>query len=219
MATYLFDFDGTLADSFSVMCNILIKEAEYLGCKPLHASEIDRLRNMHAREILKYLNVPLWRTPGFVKKLRKLGNREIDKTIIFPEWLAVLKTLKANKHTLGIISSNSQETIKPLLIQYKLHALFDFIICGKSLFSKSRCLNKVIKSLGLNRNDTYYMGDEVRDIEAAQKSKIHSIAVTWGFNSEARLKLAKPELLITQRSELKLIFGARHSPHDASAPS
>lgn len=40
------------------------------------------------------------------------------------------------------------------------------------------------------------MSDEVRDIEAAQANKIHAIAVSWGFNSIARLKQANSERLI-----------------------
>jgi phosphoglycolate phosphatase-like HAD superfamily hydrolase len=58
MATYIFDFDGTIADSFSLACNILVNHAAYLGCKQLTQSELLDLKNMHAREVLKYLNVP-----------------------------------------------------------------------------------------------------------------------------------------------------------------
>lgn len=203
MSTYIFDFDGTLADSFPIACDILLKHAKYLGCKQLSSSDLDRLRNMDVREILKYLEIPYWKIPWVLKKLRKLGKQNIDEIIIFPEWIEVLKTLKNNKHTLGIISSNTQETIQYILRKYALDKLFDFIVCEKLLFGKSRSLKKLIKRLSLSRDDTYYIGDEVRDIEAAQENKIHAIAVAWGLNSIDRLKLAGPELLITHPDELK----------------
>ena len=37
----------------------------------------------------------------------------------------------------------------------------------------------------------YYVCDEIRDIEAARKSKIKSIAVTWGYNSKEALEKEK----------------------------
>ena len=40
MAAYIFDFDGTIADSFSLVCDILFKQAKYLGCKQLTPNEI-----------------------------------------------------------------------------------------------------------------------------------------------------------------------------------
>ena len=61
MANYIFDFDGTIADSFSLACSILMSHAEYLGCKQLSTPELLTLKDMHAREVLNYLEVPFWR--------------------------------------------------------------------------------------------------------------------------------------------------------------
>ena len=206
MATYIFDFDGTLADSFSVASDILLKQAKYLGCRQLTPAEVGKLRDLHAREVLNYLDVPFWRTFRFVKKFRKLVNERMDEVIIFPAWFEVLQKLKANQHVLGIISSNSRNTIEPVLKRYMLAELFDFIICEQPLFGKVRCLKKLVKCLNLNTNTTYYVADEVRDIEAAQANQMHAIAVSWGFNSVERLQLAKPELLIIDLKELTECF-------------
>ena len=48
----------------------------------------------------------------------------------------------------------------------------------------------------------YYIGDEVRDIEAAKEAGINSVAVTWGFSDLAQLKKAKPFALITKPEQL-----------------
>ena len=202
MATYIFDFDGTIADSFSLACDILIKQAKNLGCKQITPIEAIQLKEMHAREVLQYLSIPFWKTGFFVHKMRKFGRERVNEIIIFPEWPMILKQLKENQHQIGMISSNSRVTIDFILKKYDMDESFDFIFCDKSLFGKKQCLKKLINQKNLNPKDTYYIGDEVRDIEAAQANNIHDIAVSWGFNSITRLKLARPEQLIMNIDQL-----------------
>lgn len=149
MSTYIFDFDGTIADSFSIVRDVLLKQAKYLGCRQLSSTGVDNLRNMHTREMLKYLDVQFWKTPWFLEKLRKLINTRVAEVVIFPGWLEVFRMLKSNEHTLGIVSSNSQKTINFFLRKYALHGLFDFIVSGKYLLGKANSLKKLIRDLNL----------------------------------------------------------------------
>jgi phosphoglycolate phosphatase len=48
----------------------------------------------------------------------------------------------------------------------------------------------------LNCSHVIYIGDETRDIIAAQKAGIRSVAVTWGYNSHKALKAHHPDHLI-----------------------
>ena len=201
MATYIFDFDGTIADTFSLACDILIDHAAYLGCRQLMPNELFDLKNRHAREVLNYIDVPFWRISSFVRKLKILMNQRIEDVIIFPKWRNTLQQLSLH-HQIGLISSSAYSTIEFVLKKHQLLDLFDFIDCDKSLFGKKRALNRLIKQKSLSLQRTYYVGDEVRDIEAAHGAKIHAIAVSWGFNSFDRLKLANPDYLISHIEEL-----------------
>jgi len=209
MATYIFDFDGTIADSFSLACNILVNHAEYLGCQPLTTTELLALKDMHAREVLKYLGVPFWRVALFVRKLRKITHEHVDEINIFAEWPSILNQLSVN-HQIGLISSNSYKAVEFVLKKHHIFQVFDFISCDKSLFGKKRCLNKLLQQKNLNPSTTYYVGDEARDVEAAHAAKINSIAVSWGFNSNARLKQANPGQLISDFDQLKRMFDFRN---------
>lgn len=201
MATYIFDFDGTIADSFPLACNLLMIHAADLGCKQVTSSELLELKNLHAREVLKYLNLPFWRIPSFVNKLKMLANQHINDITIFPEWTNTLQQLSVH-HQIGLITSNTYSTVEFVLKKHQIFDLFNFIACDKSIFGKKRALKRLIKQKALNPMTTYYIGDEVRDIEAAQGAKIHAIAVSWGFNSLERLKLANPDYLINHIEEL-----------------
>jgi len=54
--------------------------------------------------------------------------------------------------------------------------------------------------------DTFYIGDETRDIDAAQQCNIPSIAVAWGFNSEQTLMRSKPSYLAKTPHDLLRII-------------
>jgi phosphoglycolate phosphatase len=212
MATYIFDFDGTLADSFSLECNILVTHAKYLGCKQLTLNESLELKNMHSREILQYLNVPFWRTSSFVRKFKKITSQHVEDIAIFPEWTKTLQQLGLHNQ-IGLLSSNAYSTVEFVLKKYQLFDLFDFIDCDHSLFGKKRGLSKLLKQKSLNAETTYYVGDEVRDIEAAHATKIHAIAVSWGFNSLSKLQLANPDHLINHIEQLLNISSIVTDPH------
>lgn len=54
----------------------------------------------------------------------------------------------------------------------------------------------------LSFEEVIYIGDETRDIEAARKSYVKAIAVSWGFNSKEVLAEQNPDFLIHQPQEL-----------------
>lgn len=48
----------------------------------------------------------------------------------------------------------------------------------------------------INPLEVIYVGDEDRDIIAAKKTKIKTIAVTWGFNTNEKLSRENPDYLV-----------------------
>jgi phosphoglycolate phosphatase-like HAD superfamily hydrolase len=53
-----------------------------------------------------------------------------------------------------------------------------------------------MKEFGYSAREILFVGDELRDIEAAQETGVHMAAVTWGYNSTAALEAAGPDYLI-----------------------
>jgi phosphoglycolate phosphatase len=50
-----------------------------------------------------------------------------------------------------------------------------------------------------------YIGDEVRDIDAAKKAEVAAVSVTWGYNTEEVLTKNNPKIIIKTPSELSLL--------------
>jgi phosphoglycolate phosphatase len=55
------------------------------------------------------------------------------------------------------------------------------------LWGKPKGLKKLQQQYGLASNECIFTGDEVRDIEAAEKADVQCVAVTWGFNTAGSL--------------------------------
>ncbi|MFH1858962.1 MAG: HAD hydrolase-like protein, partial [Patescibacteria group bacterium] len=102
----IFDFDGTLADTYPHVLGITKKlyKIQTVGLN------FNDFKKEGAKKLIKKAGIPLWKMPSLTSKiLTKL--REIKDIQIFPELPEVIKALN-NSYKLGIISSNSTENIQ-----------------------------------------------------------------------------------------------------------
>ena len=71
----IFDFDGTLADSFPWFASVLNDVARRWGFRTIAEGEDAVLRHMHASEIFRHLQVPNWKVPMIAADLRRRMSR------------------------------------------------------------------------------------------------------------------------------------------------
>jgi HAD superfamily hydrolase (TIGR01662 family) len=201
----IFDFDGTLADSFDDVIAVFNELAQEYKLSEIKPEDIPKLKNISSRGILKKFKFPAWRLPFLLKKGRRLFNARISSINLFPGIKETLAELKSRGCTLGILSSNSEENIKNFLDRNQAN-LFDFVYTASNLFGKDKALKKIIRKHQYNAADVIYVGDETRDIEAAKKCGVKVIAVSWGFNSREILEKFNPNYLIDKPEELLKIL-------------
>ncbi len=204
--TIIFDFDGTIADTLDSVVKIVNNHAEHFGYKKVTKNDIPYLQGKKPKEILSYLGISIFKLPLWITKIHSEINKEITNMKPTVNISPLLSELSGNEQIhLGILTSNTQENVKQFLHKNEL-IFFDFIRTGKSVFGKSHMLNKIIKQRKANKDDVFYVCDEVRDIEAAKKSGIKSIAVTWGYNNKDALIKENADFLIDTPDELRNIF-------------
>ena len=184
----VFDFDGTLADTFDVIKNIAMNEySEY-------DIDLELFKEEGAKGMIKKVNIPRWKIPKMIINVTsKLRNSKDIK--LFPGIVALLHTLKKD-YKIGILSSNSKEIINDTLKEYDIENLFEFIYSESSLFGKHTVLKRMCSKHNIDPLEVMYVGDEDRDIVAAKKAKIKTIAVSWGFNSMEKLSKENPDYLV-----------------------
>jgi phosphoglycolate phosphatase len=198
----IFDFDGTIADTVDALVTIANRLAREFGYIPINSQELALLRNLTAREIIKYSGVSLFKIPFLVKKVKGELKHNIHELHLINGIKAALVELHDQGYHLGIITSNSQENVHEFLKCHKLDHLFDFIYSGVTIFGKTTIINNVLRQKQFKPEAVIYVGDETRDVESAKKANIKVIAVSWGFNSSEALGKQNPDFLIHDPSEL-----------------
>ena len=199
--TLIFDFDGTIADTLAAIVRLANRYNKALGILPLDQTDIEAMRGMSSRQILKKYRIPLAKIPYLILHYQKELGREIDKLGLFPGIREVLLELKALGVKLGILTSNSTENVEKFLQARELE-VFDFIHSEKNFFGKTRALRHVMKEEEVKREDVIYIGDEARDIEACRKAKVPVIAVSWGFQRRDFLADHDPTYIVDSPDEI-----------------
>lgn len=198
----IFDFDGTIADSFDAVFNISNRLADEFGYPHTALEDVHKLKSLSSREILRRSKVPFFKLPFLLRRLRIELNREIAGLQPIPGIKEALLELKHQGHHLGIVTSNSRQNVMAFLKAQMMDDLFDFIDSGLTLFGKGRIIQQILRQNRIDPANVIYVGDETRDVEAARKIGIKVIAVCWGFNSCDVLAAQNPDALILQPAEL-----------------
>jgi len=197
----IFDFDGTLADTIDILLSITNRLSAEFGFKSATKEELAQLSNLNSWQILQYSGISIFKFPLLIRRLKGELHSEIPHIQLFPGIKEVLLELKKRGFQLGIITSNSRENVLASLAKNGLQDTFTFIYSG-STFGKHKVINKWLKIENINPEEVIYVGDEIRDIDAAKKTGIKVIAVGWGFNSPQALAAQNPNFLIQHPQEL-----------------
>ena len=176
----IFDFDGVLADSAEWMVGTVVRLNREFGLQHWDAVEIETLRGLSNREIIRRAHVPIWKLPAMMRRGRELARQAGDQIKSFEGAETTLERIKARGLRLGLLSSNSFDRIAQTLTPETL-AMFDHIETGASLFGKASRLKRMTNLMGLHVTDVAYIGDETRDVEAAQRAGLHPVAAGWGY--------------------------------------
>lgn len=187
----IFDFDGTVADDEDFLHKIYIKIAKEKNWKPLNREQYRKLFTANVWQALIWSRFRPWRLYYLVRQSR-LGMRENkEKITLFDGMSRLILGLKKDGFDIYILSRNWQSTIQAIVEHNDLSNAIE-VLEKPGFFSKHKSIKKLIKKRGYLKKNVWMVGDEVRDIYAAEKSGVNSIAVTWGFQDESMLLTQNP---------------------------
>lgn len=198
MAAIIFDFDGTIADSYDYFLTFLAREA---GKSPLTPDEKAEFHGLSLVRMTRKMGVSWLRLPRLLHTCRKEMNPAMKHVEPFPGMPEVIQKLHKDGHKLYILSTNSTNNIGKFLKHHKLDQYFTELYGGAGLFGKGPALKRLLLEQHIETRKAVHVGDEVRDVEAAQTIGVRVVAVTWGFARADELKDRKPT-------------GVAHSPED-----
>ncbi len=182
----LFDFDGTLADSAPDLCAALNKLRSSRGMDPLKVEDVRPFASMGGRGMVRV---------GFGKKpgdpdYEALRDAFLDlyakdvfvETRLFPGILELLTLLKEKKIQWGIVTNKAMRFTERLVRELALEP--DCVVGGDStphLKPHPAPLLLAAEKLALPPAACSYLGDDLRDIQAARAAGMRAVAVEWGY--------------------------------------
>jgi phosphoglycolate phosphatase len=201
----IFDFDGTIANTMEHVKDIFNEIAGEFNFRRIEEAEWEKAREIKTKDIFKKIGISFFKLPKILKRVGEIVSKKIEKLRPIDGIKKALEELKNEGYVLGILTSAEEKNVITFLKNNQID-FFDFIYSSRDIFGKARKMGRLLKKENLKKEQVIYVGDETRDIEAAKKTGIKSIAVTWGFNSKELLLKENPNFLVANPSELFDLF-------------
>ena len=198
---WFFDLDGTLADTDP---DIRVSWKAALRDLGVECPNFDRdfiagptIEEM-ARKLLGEIA-----TDAFCGQLRErfgyhYDNDGFPNTFEYPGVLAAVRRLKAQGDRVFIATNKRYAGASAMAKHFGWDRVFEKIYTGDmhkddpaiGKMRKPELLKFILAELGAKPEDCVMVGDTINDFEAAQKNGIPSVAVTWGYGTDAERRQA-----------------------------
>ena len=196
----IFDFDGTLADSFPFFVDVFDTLADSHRFRRLDRCRLDELRGADLPQIMRHVGLPRWKLLPVAMHFRALMAERIGEIRLFDGIDGVLRDAARRGTRLAIVSSNSEANVRAVLGAEA--SLFFHYECGAALFGKRRRLRRVVHASGMAGDRVLCVGDELRDIDAAHAEGLDFGAVGWGYTTPDALSARAPALMFGTVAEM-----------------
>ena len=184
----LFDLDGTLADTASDLGAALNHLRVKAGLAPLALSEFRSYASSGARGLLK---VGFGMLPEDAR-YESMRNAFLDfyeanicvETKLFSGMPELLDAIERRGLRWGVVTNKSKRFTPRVLAALEVDMRAACIVCGDStphLKPHPASLQLAARELELDPPECVYVGDDLRDMQAARAAGMQSVAAAWGY--------------------------------------
>ena len=186
----LFDFDGTLADTAADLSRAVNRLRIARGLAELPQETLRPHASSGARGLIEAGLGILPDHPEYALLRESFLQRYADgicvDTRLFPGMLDLLSALEARRLLWGIVTNKSTRLTRALVRELGLEARTACVVCGDTtphLKPNPASLLHAARELALAPRECVYLGDDLRDIQAARSAGMHCISVSWGYGA------------------------------------
>ena len=183
----LFDLDGTLADTAPDLAAALNKLRSDQGLEPLALERVRPFASAGARGLV-HVGFGIKPGDGEYASLREAfleayGERTCAQTRLFPGIAELLQEFARRSIAWGLVTNKSTRFTERIVTALGLAP--DCVVCGDTtphLKPNPAPLLHAAEQLRLEPRNCFYLGDDLRDIQAARAAGMRPVAVDWGYH-------------------------------------
>jgi len=197
----LFDWDGTLIDSYSADSSAYLAMFREMGI-PWGLEELARHYSPNWYRVYRAAKLPRARWDDADRAWRAQYAKHSPRLIAGAR--QVLARL-GRAHHLGLVTSGDRDRVMQQLREFRLTRVFAARVCSGDTPEKKphpAPLRLALQQLRLKPSACVYVGDSPEDLEMAKRAGVRAIAVLGPFPTEKRLRAARPDFLLKSIREL-----------------
>jgi len=197
----LFDWDGTLLDSFHADSSAYLAMFAEMGVT-WGLDELSQHYSPNWYDVYRAAGLPKHHWDAADAAWRKHYSGFRPKLI--PGARKVL-TAVGRRYKLGLVTSGDRDRVLRQLREFRLAKSFQARVCsGDTKHKKPHPgpLNFALKCIGLKPAHCVYVGDSPEDVQMAKRAHVRVIGILGPFPTEARLRAANPDLLLNSIADL-----------------
>lgn len=205
----VFDWDGTLADSIGRIVESMRSAAGICGLDPRADEAIKGIIGLGLPEAISAL-YPDVDDPRLLDRVRLLYSEhylalESEPTKLFPGVVESLEVFRAAGYRLAVATGKTRRGLDRVLAGHGWLDYFDVTRCADESASKPdpRMLHEILAHCRMAPGQALMVGDSAFDLQMARQAGMDSVAVGYGAQSLAALRLYEPRLAIERFLELR----------------
>jgi 2-phosphoglycolate phosphatase len=210
ISLFVYDFDGTLVDTFADIANSVNLALAEMNIQSLSRETIRRnigsgVVNLMSRSLEGSGCDDVEMAVSFFQK--HYNNHLLDQTKLYPNGREVVEHFSKKKN--AILSNKPISFVEKILTELNFLSLFDSVLGGDSLSERKpnpMGLQLLMTNLNCPVKEVLMIGDSAIDIETGKNAGVLTCGVTYGLGNPVSLHNSKPDYLIDNLSNLKSLF-------------
>jgi pyrophosphatase PpaX len=209
ISAILFDWDGTLLDSYPSGFGASMAVFKHFGV-PANRQHFMDTYNPNWYETYRQVGLPEeeWATADRI--WLDTYHQNLPELYTFTQ--KTLETLHEYGYDIGLVTSGNRKRVSDELVRYGLKELFSARVCFEDTREKKphpAPLLAALEHMGIPPDESVYVGDRPEDIAMGRQTGAFTVGVESAFGTREDLEAASPDLIVPDVGHLPARFGPK----------
>jgi phosphoglycolate phosphatase-like HAD superfamily hydrolase/ADP-ribose pyrophosphatase YjhB (NUDIX family) len=187
----IFDWSGTLSNDEHITLAVTNDVLNNYGAKSIDTETYRREFAIPVENFYHPYTGPVPRKDLDDLFFNRFKARQFE-TKLFNDAKFLLELLKFRGLNSAILSTMDQAILEPLIEHQGIKDQFNMVVGNAA--DKFPILKNMIETQGWNADETLYIGDTPHDLQAAHFAGCRAGAALYGYSSESKMKVARPDV-------------------------